>query len=510
MTANPLFWLNFRLAGAWRSLLTGVGLLSAAVLVFAGISYRMASPGAAAGVSGTWLGIITLAQSAFLLLAAPAAVRKAVLRDFQTGMIESHRLSPMSGLKVVLGYLTGAPVLVYVLYALGLVFGSFFVGHYTLSVGVPQAAGSWYFVQGCLVLLSFMICSIILLVALSTSGKTNVVGLLIIGLIFGGWTIVAVVPGLALMTGLMSVDLLFAMVSNPRAGGTLTGNPLVLPLAALTQLVFGTIFVLASARKVRYPERAMFSIPLVLTLLATWAATLVLGVALLPAKSNISLGFEEVGAAAQVIGSAIAFMLVALLAVVAAAVELYHVDRAAAFDRTALRRAIPPLLMPLLLAAAMAGLTLLLATMHRNVDALPAGILTTLQDRPWRIALFCAALLTFWTDLALVYVAVAQGTSVFRRVLIAALVLKVGPLLFDGGAIIAYEQVDRDWTPADLGFSGGSPVGTYVLSALPAMNPWPGIIMQGVIAGLATWWALSVRKRLFQGAATTPVARPAV
>lgn len=509
MTANPLFWLNFRLAGAWRSLLTGVCLLSAAVFVFAGISYRMSAPGAAAGVSGTWLGIITLAQAGFLLLAAPAAVRRSVLRDFTTGMIESHRLSPMSGLKVVLGYLTGAPVLVYVLYALGLVFGSFFVGHYTLSVGVPQAAGGWYFVQGCLLLLSFMICSLILLVALSTSGKTNVIGLLIIVLIFGGWTIVAVVPGLALLTGLMSVDLLFAIVNNPRAGVTLTGSPLVLPLAALTQLAFGVLFVLASARKVRFPERAMFSIPLVLTLLATWAATLVLGVALLPQKSNLPLGFEEVGAAAQVIGSAIAFMLIALLAVVAAAVELYHVDRAAAFDPTALRRAAAPLLMPLLLAAAMAGLTLLLAMVHRDVGALPTGMLNTLQNPAWRIALFCAALLTFWTDLALVYVAVAQGTSIFRRLLIAALVLKVGPLLFDGGAIIAYEQVNRHWTPSNLGFSGGSPVGTYVLSALPATNPWPGIIVQGVIAGLATWWALSVRKRLFQGAAKATVARPA-
>jgi len=168
MSLNPLFWLHLRIGGSARTNVIIAIAFTAVVIVFASISLYVAGMeagprGAAqayARVNAVWLVIMTVAQGVFLLLLAPSAIRRAVQRDFDSGMIESHRLSPMSNLKIVLGYVTGAPIQALMLYALSLVFGSYFATRYALSTGLGGAIGlrvtlsAWCFAQGGMLVLA--------------------------------------------------------------------------------------------------------------------------------------------------------------------------------------------------------------------------------------------------------------------------------------------------------------------------------------------------------------------
>ena len=124
----------------------------------------------------------------------PAAVRKAVLRDFQSGMIESHRLSPMSGPKIVIGYMTGAPVQSGCLLLASLLLGTAFAAHVARDLSAVVLTG-WYVMQGCLLCLAFMVAALSLLVALGTAGKVDVLTVGVLLVIFGGWAIRAVCAG---------------------------------------------------------------------------------------------------------------------------------------------------------------------------------------------------------------------------------------------------------------------------------------------------------------------------
>ena len=279
MSLNPFYWLHLRISGSARTNVVIVSVFAAVIIAFYSISFSIVDRNDAPSLNGTWLMIMTLAQAAFLLLLGPAAVRRAVQRDFDNGMIESHRLTPMSNLKVVLGYLSGAPVQAEMLYAVSLLFGIYFASRYALSPGLGGVVGlqatllGVCFAQGCLLMLSLMICSMILLSALATRGKANVIGIMVVVCLFGGWMAIAFVPGLSLLLGIMSGTVLFTVITKGQTGG----DPSVIAAAALLQLLFSLIALRAACGQLRGLDKPLFSIRLGLLLLLVWGFTLVGG-----------------------------------------------------------------------------------------------------------------------------------------------------------------------------------------------------------------------------------------
>lgn len=497
---NPLLWLHLKLSGAWRTNASIVLVFAAIVITTASISYRMAAPGESGNVSAMMLGMLTAAQAAFVVLVSGAAIRRSVLRDFQTGMIESHRLSPMSGLRIVMGYLLGAPVQAMLLYLTTLVLGAYFAADYARSLGVPGAAAGWYFLQICLLILGFFLCALTLLLALASAGKANVLGLMVVAGIFGGWMIVAIVPGLALLAGAMSLEVLAGMAIKGAGAG---GSPLVLPIAAVVQTVLGLTFVAAACRKVRAPERAMFSIPLGLLLLAACGATLVIGQWVVPGYRWIYDRYNNLSAA-QVVASTAAFMVVAQLVVIGAAAELFAARRSAAFGvalRSAWARS--ALLIPPLLGVATTGVAVLLY-LAVSPERLTDGLIQGFASVPLRVALAAALVLSFWSDFCCAYAAVARGLRIGRLALLWFIGLKGLPLAAD--LVVNFIRLrlagEDDFTFSPV--SGASPIGTLIHCIIPDGRPWEGLGVQVLIAAGLTLLAVRAERGVLTPPSRTP------
>lgn len=505
MSLNPLFWLHLRIGGSVRTNLIIVVAYAAIVIMFTGCSYYIAAAEAGANVGpqtyaqvdGVWLIIMTVAQCVFLLLLGPSAIRRAVQRDFDSGMIESHRLSPMSNLKIILGYMTGAPIQAVMLYAVSLLFGSYFAVRYALSLGLGVTIGlratlaGWYFTQGCMLVLAVMISAFVLLTALATRGKGNVVGVAVLIGVFGGWAAIAFIPGLALLLGVLSGGVLIDLLTSPTA----SGDPLILINAAGLQFVFCVILLAAACGKLRAPDRPLFSIELGLILLLAWGFTLVAGIWAAPSHGWL---FAEWSAYrhAQLVSSTVAFMLVGLFPLIAAAVELFHNDRAAAFGEDRLgRRCLELTLVPLMLA-------LMAATCWWMMTAAwAASVEPALADRlalvrrvvvPIAIAMLCS----FWVDFNWVYHLAAHGRRIMIGLPIMFVLLKGVPILLDN--VIKYfgrELAGVEWSGYGY-LTGLSPVGTLMLVSKGGAPLWVGLVFQAVLAVGATVLARRARRRL--------------
>lgn len=509
MSINPLVWLHFRLAGSWRQNAPTVAVYVALVVVGATVSYRMSSPTTASGaVSSVWLGIVTAAQGAFLLLIAPGAIRRSILRDFQSGMIESHRLSPMSGIRIIIGYLTGPPVQAFCLVGAGLLLGTYFAVDAARGLS-PMVVAGWYVFQLCLLCVAFMVAAAAVLVALGTAGKLDVLSVLILAMVVGGWAALPFIPGLALATGVLGAgDLVRSLFQGgPTGVAADTGS---IALAAAVQLALALVFVRAACRKIRAPEQAMFSMPLGLLLAAVWAAILVLGMALLPAQHWLLRDLEN-ATAIQIIASAATFMLVALFPLAAAANECFRLNRTAAFGVPVPRvRLVDTVLVPLLLGA-LGLVTIVLMYRWTPEGRIPYAVSADAFKAAfahWRplVAMLAAFVLTFWIDFGLVFWITARGLRMFRAIVLATLLLKAVPLLAALAAVTASEALDQPCAFVEVHFAGLSPIGTLILCMFAGGNPWPGLIGQLVLAIGVTALVWHTRRSLLRGAA--PLGQP--
>jgi hypothetical protein len=413
-------------------------------------------------------------------------------------MIESHRLSPMSSFKIIAGYLTGPPTQAAILYATSLVFGTFFAGQYARSFGMAgmlgTAVGGWYVVQVSLLFVAFMVAALVLLGALATAGKTSFIAVAVVIGIFGGWAAVSFVPGLALLTGILSGGVLLEFIR----GGQFTGDSAVIVLAPMVQFALGATFIRAACRKIRAPEKSLFSIPLSLTLLIIWGFTLVGGFARVPQNPWLFADFSDLGFA-QLICSTVAFLAVGLFVLVAAASERFHLDRAAVLGAArSPRRQRVLTLMPVLLGV----LTLLaMSLMCRWIDPYQRVAVLEAFDRPAIVvAMLVALVLSCWLDYCLVYAAVARGKKILFVLIGSVAVLKIMPLAADALIeSILWEAAQQTWTGQGY-LTGLSPIGTLILCRTDGTPMWVGLLAQAVLAGIATGLAGRARRGLAVGA----------
>lgn len=477
---NPLLWLHYRLIGPLNAL-AFVGVFALLVIGGSGMSYRMTSQNEVGQVSSIWLGIITGGQAVFLLLMMPAAVRRAVLRDFQTGMIESHRLSPLSGFTLISGYLMGAPIQVWLLYGASLFFGTIFSAHYGYTLGVTSTVPAWYFLQLCMLLLSFMITALTLLIALGTSGKANILGLLSVVCIFGGWMVVAVVPGLALVLGIMSADSLYHSITKSQIL-----NPSSILLAGGFQLMFGLIFFFAATRKVRVPERAMFSVFLGTILALLCGGALVAGFSQLDASSWIVREWD-IMTEVQIAASAAVLLLVAYIPLISAAVDASFQDRTLAFGQridTSQRRFLSfmPVVLALISLLCVIGMYESGAIGGRDEGYTSSGH----SAHAFRLLVFAAFLFSYWMDYQLLYAFAARGRKPLLIVVLSMLLLKIGPFLLDVPVFMMMEDSRSNMKFSDGFFTQISPIGTLSLLMAEGGRPYFGLSVQLGLAVLAT------------------------
>lgn len=494
MRINPLWWVNIRVAGSPRMLLYMALGYVAVVAVFGTITYRMTASYDPGAFYSVWLMIISGAQALFMLLLIPGAINKTVQRDYQNGMIESHRVTPMSNLKIVLGYLIGPSSQALVLIGTGLVCGSFFAAKTAVQTGLGIATtakvfvGGWFFAQLLVAILALMLASVTLLSAVAVrGGKFNILGIMIFVGVMGGGAALVFVPGLSLLTGVMSITVIVSTITR----GVAVGDQTTLVTATLLQIGFAITFLTAAAKKLRAPDRPLFTLALSLALLGLWGLTLVLGIAQQAVPDWMEQEFSDIHVT-HLGFSLIAFWAVSLFALQAAAAGRLRLDRAAAYMPAGKRgAALLRSLMPVIAAAlSMAVLGSMVFSIER--ESLSEQLKFITGEWTLWVAVGLAALLGAWVDYNLFYVAAVARMRVWVVLLLNWGLLRIALPLLDTMLLnIVGEMSSEPW--GWYGYlTGCSPIGTLFLMMEPCYQLGYGLGVQLAIGLLVAWWARMV------------------
>lgn len=500
MTLNPFLKLHFNLAGGRNKLLIAVGFYALLIVGgwYAGYRFSLIDRGAnapiptdaeraliASQVSAGTLGWVGGSQALFLLLLAPLAIRKAVTNDYTSGMLESHRLTPMSGLKVALGYLTAAPIQAYCLYLAALVLGCIFSVDMArgLSIAPEAMLRSWFGAQAALLTLALAATSITLLFSLHSPGKRGVPIILLLA--FGGSTIVRFVPAIALAVGLSAAQIILSTFTGRPLIGMNTGAVMVGSM--VVQLAFALLFIAAAARKIRVVQGSLFSVLHGVLLVVLFGVATIVAIWATGTKSGVA----DFDSAAAQIGISLGAMIIFAYSPLAAAAEEQSVaDRAASFgEHQAPHRRRWYLTMPPLLAL------LLLATLCGALYVCPAAadseFSAAVLRRTANGALPLAFLLMFICDFAILARVIRSERPAIRAMIFWFVILRALPLIFDGvrAAATTIEQTQPAPVFADSTFlTPLSPIGTMIMCLMNEGNPWPGVAAQALITALFVWY----------------------
>lgn len=482
MRVNPFVWLHLRLTSGVRMTLLTPLILAGVVLVASTSTISSASQTDRPMVVRTWITLISLGQAVLLFILAPAGIRKAVLRDMQTGMIESHRIAPLSDLKITLGYLIGPAIQSLLLFAATLPFSLYFLNELALGGLTAAMLVGWWAALACLLVAALMNAAAVLLNALSTGGKGNIVTAGVIGATMGGLFIIRIVPGLALVAGVMSGGEIYRALF-PAGGGK--SDPLMVLTTAILQFAVALVCIAAAARKVRAPRQPAFSLPLGGLFVIVTGAAMLIGLA---AMSNFSWMFGNSSLRdrlTQVVASGAVFYLAGLIPVVTAARikgDARQVEKLVG----ATPRRVPAGLE--LVPALAALLTFGMLAWELFLASPAVGWPDYSQKLGPNLLIVLALLASAWTDFQVCVAFALRGWSVARGLIYALVLFKAVPPLLDV-VVWLFGDDDRRRAPVELYFAAGSPFG---LVSVAHQNFEVGLVGFGVqllFAALATLFA---------------------
>lgn len=473
---NPIGWVQVRLAGGANRVFAICGLYAGAMLAFNVLIYRSSADYRSLSQFAAGSLILTLGISGVLLVLVGAGViNKAILRDYTSDMITSHRCSAMSGYTAVLGYLTGPTLAIQCITVVNLI----------ACMILAQLTGlRWYapiLIFGAFACGAAVTWTASVLSALSYRGKVAIAG------IVAPVTVILVVPplqemmtahpGLSLLTNLQLVSRLAS-----AAGSTLTPDDgMLVVVSMLFQLAIALTFFIGASRRYLRDDVPAFTPTLALAFVALCSLICAAGMRMShPAKlSIVSAEFAEVST--QLFASIASLALVAVLPVSNAA------WRSVAWSRR--KRKDPDFNVPrprgvwesaFASAFVVFGVLGLVASKH---------VLTTFDGNShWQVrdamALVIASFLLFMLSAGgLMRVTYCYMRSAGWLTVTFVVVLWVFPLLAELFVQLAYELTKDD--PATFLF-GVSPLGTWLILIKGINGPvWPGLAIQaGLAAGL--------------------------
>lgn len=482
------------MAGGPRQLVLAGGAYLALIAAFSALAYRATDPRDHVEVHTTCLTIVAIVQGVFVILGFTDAIRRAIQRDRTNGMLESHRLTPLSGTQLALGYLTGPPLVAASLFVCGVVAGSYFAAWYGQSLGFPEIVISgWWMSQGALLLLGLLVNTFVLLLS-AVAGRIPLLTLLILVALLGGWLLVMVIPGIGLLTGVLGGAWLFELV---RGRGTGAGDPGAVVASMGLQLAFAVVFLLAAGHKLRFPHRPTFTLRMGLVLAGLTGVTIALGHHYMQ-QSPLA---DDNLAPWRWLGSAIGFLLVLQLPLITATQERASGIHSGFFEPT------PPPIAPATrdfvpwALAALAGFVLVAALQIESSVVAIDELATYDADGIVRITV-CIAI-ALWTDYAaLLWLALLRWHPLWAFALSWG-VLKLLPVLAQFGvaavAMITDRPAEFDWQIATL-----SPLGTLAALFRSAEGTSIGLAFQAIVAlGLTVVVLLTWSMRRSRAAALT-------
>lgn len=241
----PIWRVQYQLLGGHRRMVA----ICVAVTAILGIAFiaigRVLSDMPKTVYVDGWITFLAVLQPVILVLAGCNAVYRAILRDFNTHMLESHRLTPLSNVTFIAGFVGGATLQTLALSLIVMLFGS------ALLIFDEQTVRHWMI--GHVLLLSGAVMLWCATAFLSLQGaKPRAPGgyLVAIGMLS---SVIYFLPGAGVALGSYSVLGSF---------GVLTGNAQLASAAVAgmvaINLILASFWFFAAAAKFRRPDMAAF------------------------------------------------------------------------------------------------------------------------------------------------------------------------------------------------------------------------------------------------------------
>lgn len=262
---NPITWAQIRLMGGWKNLAMSCGAYALILCtVMAAFVRGMREPAA-----DTFTGFVILffaLQILTLLLYGTVRVAFSARSDVRSGVIESHRLMPMSPVTAVFGYLFGAPLQALLIYALNYCIGAVAV----VGAGLPLDA--WTFAN--LILMAFGVFAWTIVLFFSFRSALALWGAIVcfVALPVTLAQMPAFLPGIFLLASPLMGNTVFALRGAPTFDA-----PFAAALAA--QAFIAGLYFLAATRRYRSSDAIGFGPFLGTLLLAIWIANSIAGAA---------------------------------------------------------------------------------------------------------------------------------------------------------------------------------------------------------------------------------------
>ncbi len=237
-----MLYVQYHLQGGARRFATiAVGYVLVCVLALLGYR-RAAALDSWRTVALHALRTLAYAQGVICVLVGSNMVYRALFRDHQSRMSESHRLSPMSDISVVLGYMFGGPLQALLLFGINLAVG-------TLLASIAMSPVKTFLGGNALLLSCAMtVWSLAIFWGVGHNKPVSPVGPLI-GLLFAGNMLLLFLPGAALLFGIYAASLALWIMM----GGASPGTEAVY-LIAVSNLIFTWFWLRAACARYRRPE----------------------------------------------------------------------------------------------------------------------------------------------------------------------------------------------------------------------------------------------------------------
>jgi hypothetical protein len=277
---NAMTWAHIRLRGGWRNILV---VNIAYALIATGVIYLIVrfveASGSPIAVPLEASSKILLAiQCLLLFVLAPMRVSASVRADFKSGIIESHRLMPLSPHGGTVGYILGSTTQTLNLYLVTLLVG---------AVTWHAAGGTqdyWFFANAVLLSTAIMLWGFsAALACIFSGGGFGAYFVLIAAIGFTRATVLIALPGLYMLFSPVIGYSVFMPVSH----FSITFQAMLLAIPA--QLALAAIFMHAVARKYGRADARAFPIYSALGILAIWTCVSIYGLqyAMQPAFSGL-------------------------------------------------------------------------------------------------------------------------------------------------------------------------------------------------------------------------------
>ncbi len=309
MFNNPIAWAHFKVRGGWKNHLWGTGgylLLVTAVIV---VTMRLNPIGA---MLTMWTTAMLGLQLAVFIPYGGTMISNAIRRDISSGLLESHRLMPVSSGTAIFGYLVGPTFQAVCLAAINFIIGT------TTATLSGISIDTWLMVNVIVIsFVAFLWVGFVFAAFVSKNAFGILFGLMMFTTIGSSGGVMEMVPALNVLITPLIGNSIFSLIQRGGPVATIS-----YAWAFIAQLVFGSIFYLGAMRRYRRDDVPALGVTLGLLLLAAWIVTSAMGIA----RSNefIYVGtlrrpVEYLSRSVPIIATLLSGMLLGLAAISAAA-----------------------------------------------------------------------------------------------------------------------------------------------------------------------------------------------